>query len=1159
MRSQSWLFLSLALTAGAVEGTRAPQAILPPAVCFAPGTDPAYVARIVAGAGADISLAPPPESFQFNDTNRWGGDLLQGQPLVLTWSVVPDGTSIPATGGIPTEVTAPSNLRARLNAIYGSQAVWQPVFQQMFDAWGALTGTSYQFVNDDGAGFPGSGGSGTVRGDVRIGGHNLDGNFGVLAYNYFPNVGDMVIDTNDSFYTNTSNGSLGLRNVLAHEHGHGLGINHVCPVSQTKLMEPFLTTAFSGPQHDDTLAGQRGYGDDRENDDTAATGANLGTVGNGTFTANGGSLDDNADVDFVRFTVPAGKRLAATLSPVGSTYNQGPQNPTTGACPAGSPFNSLVSNDVAMEVRAPNGTTVLATANSQPAGQTETIPAFDLSAAGQYFIRVFGGTANTVQLYNLSFTISDGQLADLSITKTDGLTAAVPGTPATYTIVARNNSATLTVNGAVVTDTFPAGFTAVTWSCAPSAGSSCNGGGGTGNIARAVNLLPGGTATFTAAGTIVPGATGTLVNTATVAVPAGIGDPTPANNTATDTDTLTPTGDLSVTKTDGQASEVPGTPVTYTIVVTNPGPSTLSAVSVADTFPAAITGVGWTCAASGGATCAAPAGAGNIATTVTLPPAGSATFTATGTVAATATGTLANTATVAAAAGSFDPNLTNNSATDTDTLAPTTDLSVTNTDGQTSAVPGTPVSYTIVATNAGPSATVIPARVTAPFDPGYTGTLNWSCTATPGSSCEAAGGLSFSLNAGVTLAAGGSATIVARKDAHPDATGTLSNTVSIGYPFPGSPTDPNPANNDATDTDTLTPQADFSVTKTDGQLVAVPGSPIQYTIVVRQNGPSGAGAATVTDTLPAEITGATWTCSVTGVSTCPPSGAGNISTPVTLALFGTATFTLSGTVSPSATGTVANTASVAAPGGVTDTVPANDQATDTDNVSLDMSELVHASSTSRDLRAVGGVAAEHFYWLAQQPYSSYEIVVDATSGDIGPALQVERLAGDGSTVLQGSLGASALGFSRSLRVVNDVATAQASQLIRVRSGSCGTGCGPDDVYRIRMRETTGRIPRFNNSATQATVVVLQNTSDGTVTGAMRFWRANGDLAASQAFTLAPHALSIVNSSGIPGLAGTSGSVTVVHDGPYGALVGKSVALEPATGFSFDSSLVPLVR
>ena len=765
---------------------------------------------------------------------------------------------------------------------------------------------------------------------------------------------------------------------------------------------------------------------------------------------------------------------------------------------------------------------------------------------------MFGGSADTVQLYDLAFAISDGQIADLSITKTDGQTAAVPGQPATYTIVARNNSATFTVNGAVVADTFPAGFTGATWTCTASAGSSCNGSGATGNISRAVNLLPGGTATFAAAGTIAPGATGTLVNTATVTPPVGVSDPTPANNTATDTDTLTPTSDLAVTKTDGQASEVPGTPVTYTIVVSNPGPSTMSGVAVVDTFPAAITGIAWTCAGSGGATCATPAAAGNIATTVTLPPAGSATLVATGTIAPTATGSLSNTATIGAAVGSTDPNLANNTATDTDTLTPTSDLAVTKTDGQASAVPGTPITYTIVVSNAGPSASGA-ATLADPF-PSLTG-VTWTCAASAGSTCPASG--AGALSAAVALAPAGSATFTATGTIAPTATGSLANTATASSAV--GVTDPVPANNGATDTDTLTPQADFSVTKTDGQLVATPGAPIQYTIVVRHNGPSAAAAATVTDTLPAEITGASWTCTASGGSTCPAGGAGDIATPVTLALGGTATFTLSGTVSPSAAGTVANTASVAAPGTVTDPVAANDQATDTDNVSLEVSELVHATTVTRDLRASGGSAAEHFYWLAQQPFASYEIVVDATSGDVGPTLQLERLAGDGSTVLQGSLGTSALGFSRSLRVRNDGPAAQTSELIRVRSGACGTGCGPDDVYRIRMRETTGRIARFNNSASQGTVVVLQNPSSEAINGTLRFWRASGTLAASQAFVLPPHGLSVVNSSVIPGLAGTSGSVTVGHDGPYGALVGKSVAIEPATGFSFDSPLVPLAR
>ena len=41
---------------------------------------------------------------------------------------------------------------------------------------------------------------------------------------------------------------------------------------------------------------------------------------------------------------------------------------------------------------------------------------------------------------------------------------------------------------------------------------------------------------------------------------------------------------------------------------------------------------------------------------------------------------------------------------------------------------------------------------------------------------------------------------------------------------------------------------------------------------------------------------------------------------------------------------------------------------------------------------------------------------------------------------------------------------------------------------------------------------------------------------------------------MPGLAGQSGTVTIASNAPYGALAGKVVALEPATGFSFDSPL-----
>ncbi len=53
---------------------------------------------------------------------------------------------------------------------------------------------------------------------------------------------------------------------------------------------------------------------------------------------------------------------------------------------------------------------------------------------------------------------------------------------------------------------------------------------------------------------------------------------------------LPPQADVSITKTDGTTTAVPGTSVTYTIVASNAGPSSAPSVTVGDTFPAAGTG-----------------------------------------------------------------------------------------------------------------------------------------------------------------------------------------------------------------------------------------------------------------------------------------------------------------------------------------------------------------------------------------------------------------------------------------------------------------------------------------------------------------------------------------------------------------------------------------
>src|SRR6201999_3314564 len=167
-----------------------------------------------------------------------------------------------------------------------------------------------------------------------------------------------------------------------------------------------------------------------------------------------------------------------------------------------------------------------------------------------------------------------------------------------------------------------------------------------------------GSVTYTASCTISAAATGTLSNTATVSAPAGVTDPTPGNNSATDTDSLGASADLSITKTDGVTTATRGGSVTYTLTASNAGPSNVTGATVADTFPASLTCT-WTCVGAGGGTCPASA-SGNLNDTVNLPSGGSVTYTASCTISAAATGTLSNTATVSAPAGVTDPTPGNN-------------------------------------------------------------------------------------------------------------------------------------------------------------------------------------------------------------------------------------------------------------------------------------------------------------------------------------------------------------------------------------------------------------------------------------------------------------------------------------------------------------------
>ncbi|MET0200439.1 MAG: Calx-beta domain-containing protein, partial [Gaiellaceae bacterium] len=223
-------------------------------------------------------------------------------------------------------------------------------------------------------------------------------------------------------------------------------------------------------------------------------------------------------------------------------------------------------------------------------------------------------------------------------------------------------------------------------------------------------------------------------------------------------------------------------------------------------------------------------------------------------------------------------------------------------------------------------------------------------------------------------------------------------------------------------------------------------------------------------------------------------------------------------------------------------------------------ELDHGTSRTGSLASHPGPApAVDTYAIAQSPGSSYEVLVDMGSGDLGAAGPVlERLDAATSAVVQDSAPIG-IGHGRVLRWQNLSTAVVAGEQVRVRSGQCTTDCGTDDQYRLRVLETTLRAPRFNNVGSQVTVVQVQNTTNAAVDATLWFWGADGSPLGNHPLALPPFGSEAVNTSVLPGLAGQGGSLTLSSNAPYAGLVGKSVALEPATGMAFETVLEPRPR
>ena len=225
-------------------------------------------------------------------------------------------------------------------------------------------------------------------------------------------------------------------------------------------------------------------------------------------------------------------------------------------------------------------------------------------------------------------------------------------------------------------------------------------------------------------------------------------------------------------------------------------------------------------------------------------------------------------------------------------------------------------------------------------------------------------------------------------------------------------------------------------------------------------------------------------------------------------------------------------------------------------------ELASGSAQVHDLQNNAGVADQDWFLVGQHPYSSYEVIVDGLTEEVAsiPASTVDdpiRLdrVDAGGAIFNSATGISAIGAGRTLRFRNTTAAEITNQYIRVQSAvdGCTTTCTTNAEYRVQMRETTLMAPRFNNSGTQTTVLILQNGGPASAAYSVRYWSTAGALLGTSSGTLVSHGSVVISTAGV--VPSVSGTITVDHLGRYGEFTGKAVALEPATGFSFDTPLV----
>jgi uncharacterized repeat protein (TIGR01451 family) len=506
------------------------------------------------------------------------------------------------------------------------------------------------------------------------------------------------------------------------------------------------------------------------------------------------------------------------------------------------------------------------------------------------------GDSNTDS--NLTLDFGFAPQIDLVVEKTVNVATINAGSNLTYTLAVRNDGPSAATD-VVVVDDLPTGVTIV--SATSSVGTVTQTANANGEVSVAIGTLnANANATITIVVTVpATAAAGTIDNSATI---TGLGDePDTADNTDSVGVTVTRLAVLTLSKSDVPDPVVVGGQLTYTILVTNTGPSTATNVDISDTLPAGLT-FGSVSTTAGTASEAS----GVITATIpTLSVNGQATITVISTVLATFAGTtIANSATAEADEAAL---VTANSST---AVNKQIDLQITKSHPAGAVIRGNQLVYTLNVINKGPS-TATNVEVIDTLPAGLTFVSATGGTVTPPSN----GNQTVIVNVG-TLADEATATVTITVTVDQSVAASVNNTAEVRSTESLAGLDLPTNNNTVIDVTNTSGAADLRIDKT-GPATAVPGTTITYSIVATNDGPTDATQVSVADNLPdgIQVLSATSTVGTVNIPTTAQdtTSANNEDLVVTvgaLANDASATITITALVLPATRSELVNVATV---------------------------------------------------------------------------------------------------------------------------------------------------------------------------------------------------------------------------------------------------------